>query len=168
MKSKGKKSPGPLGRVIFSRVIFITILHYLSLLSFSLFMRSRLFFSQRLERSGGDARVCQQHATSIQQRLALHVHTQGALHNFSLFCLSALPRLNRIGISGQLDRVPFNSTVQLCVDNEKQATRRRDGKQENNKSRLLIFSKEKNNSIKIGRKGTPVVVIKESPDPPAL
>jgi hypothetical protein len=58
--------------------------------------------------------------------------------------------------------------VQLCVDNEKQATRRRDGKQENNKSRLLIFSKEKNNSIKIGRKGTPVVVIKESPDPPAL
>lgn len=145
MKSKGKKSPGPLGRVIFSRVIFITILHYLSLLSFSLFMRSRLFFSQRLERSGGDARVCQQHATSIQQRLALHVHTHKAHYTISLSSVSPLCH-GSIGSESAANSTVFPST-RLCNCASITKNRRLDGAMGNKKKTTnlgsLFFQKRK-------------------------
>lgn len=145
MKSKGKKSPGPLGRVIFSRVIFITILHYLSLLTFSLFMRSRLFFIPKTGTLEGATRVCQQHATSIQQRLALHVHTQGALHNFSLFL--SLRFATAQSDRNQRPTRPCSLSTRLCNCASITKNRRLDGAMGNKKKTTnlgsLFFQKRK-------------------------
>ena len=108
-------------RVIFSRVIFITIyilLYPFYFFSFSLsflplFIRSSLFLSlilfSELERFGRGTRVCQQHATSISSTAAspfMYTHTLDSL--FSLFSLHTF-------CGAQSDRnQAANSTVCVC------------------------------------------------------
>lgn len=143
MKSKGKKSPGPLGRVIFSRVIFITILHYLSLLSFSLFMRSRLFFSQRLERSGG-RRACVNSTRRPSSSASPFMYTHKAHYTISLSSVSPLCH-GSIGSESAANSTVFPST-RLCNCASITKNRRLDGAMGNKKTTnlgSLFFQKRK-------------------------